>query len=125
MQRRIYSCAAPAPRRSSGVENFLLGGQANRKLKHGHYVYISAYLNYGIYNRYLPFLLYGIYYSIQHLYSIVTKLYTSRKTYNKPFNCSPFILPITDLVLLVLRLLRRDLSELAGSIELVDLYNKG
>ena len=32
---------------------------------------------------------------------------------------------ITDLVLLVLRLLRRDLSELAGSIELVDLYNEG
>ena len=32
---------------------------------------------------------------------------------------------VTDLVLLVLRLLRRDLSELAGSIELVDLYNEG
>ena len=32
---------------------------------------------------------------------------------------------ITDLVLLVLRILRRDLSELAGSIKLVDLYNKG
>ena len=32
---------------------------------------------------------------------------------------------ITDLVLLVLRILRRDLSKLAGSIELVDLYNEG
>ena len=32
---------------------------------------------------------------------------------------------VTDLVLLVLRILRRDLSKLAGSIELVDLYNKG
>ena len=34
-------------------------------------------------------------------------------------------LSVTDLVLLVLRILRRDLSELAGSIELVDLYNEG
>ena len=32
---------------------------------------------------------------------------------------------VTDLVLLVLRIPRRDLSELASSIELVDLYNKG
>ena len=32
---------------------------------------------------------------------------------------------VTDLVLLVLRILRRDLSELAGSIEPVDLYNEG
>ena len=32
---------------------------------------------------------------------------------------------ITDLILLVLRILRRDLSELASSIELVDLYNEG
>ena len=32
---------------------------------------------------------------------------------------------VTDLVLLILRILRRDLSELASSIELVDLYNKG
>ena len=32
---------------------------------------------------------------------------------------------IMDLVLLVLRILRRDLSKLASSIELVDLYNKG
>ena len=32
---------------------------------------------------------------------------------------------VTDLVLLVLRLLRRDLSKLASSIELVDLYNEG
>ena len=32
---------------------------------------------------------------------------------------------ITDLVLLVLRLLRRDLSELVDSIGLVDPYNKG
>ena len=29
-----------------------------------------------------------------------------------------------DLVLIVLRLLRRDLRKLAGSIELVDLYNE-
>ena len=32
---------------------------------------------------------------------------------------------VTDLVLLVLRILRQDLSELASSMELVDLYNKG
>ena len=32
---------------------------------------------------------------------------------------------IIDLVLLVLRILRRDLSELVSSIELVDLYNEG
>ena len=32
---------------------------------------------------------------------------------------------VTDLVLLVLRILRRDLSELIGSIEPVDLYNEG
>ena len=32
---------------------------------------------------------------------------------------------VTDLVLSVLRLLRRDLSELASSMELVDLYNEG
>ena len=32
---------------------------------------------------------------------------------------------VTDLVLLVLRILRQDLSELAGLIELVDLYNEG
>ena len=32
---------------------------------------------------------------------------------------------ITDLVLLVLRILRRDLSELASSIGLVDPYNEG
>ena len=32
---------------------------------------------------------------------------------------------VMDLVILVLRLLRRDLSKLTGSIELVDLYNKG
>ena len=32
---------------------------------------------------------------------------------------------ITDLVLLVLRLLRRDLRELVSSIEPVDLYNEG
>ena len=32
---------------------------------------------------------------------------------------------ITDLVLLVLRTLRRDLSKLTGSMELVDLYNEG
>ena len=32
---------------------------------------------------------------------------------------------VTDLVLLVLRILRRDLSELASSIEPVDLYNEG
>ena len=32
---------------------------------------------------------------------------------------------IIDLVLLVSRVLRRDLSDLAGSIELVDLYNEG
>ena len=31
---------------------------------------------------------------------------------------------ITDLVLLVLRILRADLISLADSIELVDLYNK-
>ena len=31
----------------------------------------------------------------------------------------------TDLVLIVLRLLRRDLRELVDTIELVDLYNKG
>ena len=30
-----------------------------------------------------------------------------------------------DLVLLVLRLLRRDLRELVDTMELVDLYNKG
>ena len=32
---------------------------------------------------------------------------------------------ITDLVLLVLRILRRDLSELASSMEPVDPYNEG
>ena len=32
---------------------------------------------------------------------------------------------IIDLALLVLRILRGDLSELVSSIELVDLYNKG
>ena len=32
---------------------------------------------------------------------------------------------VTDLVLSVLRILRRDLSELASSIEPVDPYNKG
>ena len=32
---------------------------------------------------------------------------------------------ITDLVLLVLRILRRDLSELVSSIEPVDPYNEG
>ena len=32
---------------------------------------------------------------------------------------------VTDLVLLVLRLLRRGLRELVDTIELVDLYNKG
>ena len=32
---------------------------------------------------------------------------------------------ITDLVLLVLRILKGDLSKLASSIELVDLYNEG
>ena len=32
---------------------------------------------------------------------------------------------VTDLVLLVLRILRRDLSKLASSIEPVDLYNEG
>ena len=34
-------------------------------------------------------------------------------------------LVVTDLVLSVLRILRRDLSRLASSIELVELYNKG
>jgi hypothetical protein len=37
----------------------------------------------------------------------------------------PITLDVTDLVLSVLRVLRRDLSELASSIEPVDLYNKG
>ena len=35
------------------------------------------------------------------------------------------LLIVTDLVLLVLRLLRKDLSELVSSMESVDLYNEG
>ena len=56
-------------------------------------------------------------------FSVLILLYISPPTYTAPF--SLYTLTVTDLILLVLRILRRDLSELTSSIEPVDLYNEG
>ena len=62
---------------------------------------------------------------------MITSIIVSRPYYNtkkgrlKASSRRALPISVTDLVLLVLRLLRRDLGELAGSIEPVDLYNEG